>query len=345
MHAQQWVSSVKDTDIAPIYLLYGEESYFIQQVIGQIEDLLKKKYEDFDKNTYDMESTVVQEAIHDAETFPMFTEHKLTIINRASFLTGQAKKEELDHQVEVLQDFVEHPVEFSTTVIIAPYEKLDQRKKIVKVLKNKCTTIDCSPPKVQDMQSMITYLAKDKGLDLSGSVIELLLERVGEHLDALDHELEKLALYFENDHVTYEGAEELISVHAETSSFTLMDAIVELQLGKALQILKELKKQNEEPIALLALLTSQIRLLLLCKLLKEKGYQQQQMAKQIKSHPYAIKMALKRERRLSESVLKEMIHSAIKVDEFMKSGKMDKWLALEMFVRDMSQHIQERKYN
>lgn len=76
-----------------------------------------------------METTPIQEAIHDAETFPFFSNHKIVIINRAHFLTGQVHKGDVDHQVDVLMDFINHPVDFTTVIIIAPYPKLDQRKK------------------------------------------------------------------------------------------------------------------------------------------------------------------------------------------------------------------------
>ncbi|WP_369404875.1 hypothetical protein [Piscibacillus salipiscarius] len=68
-------------------------------------------------------------------------------------------------------------------------------------------------------------------------------------------------------------------------------------------------------MGLLALVSSQIRLILQTKLLKQKGYQQQQIAKTIQSHPYAVKMALKRERKFTDRALKDMLLEATITDE------------------------------
>ncbi|WP_054753038.1 DNA polymerase III subunit delta [Piscibacillus salipiscarius] len=128
MHAQEFING-KSHQLVPIYVLYGEESYFIQEVKRRIESQLKKKDPEFDRNTYDMETTAVQEAIHDAETFPFFSENKLIEIQRAYFLTGQKVKTEIEHQIDVLEEYANNPVDFSTLIMIVPYEKMDQRKK------------------------------------------------------------------------------------------------------------------------------------------------------------------------------------------------------------------------
>ncbi|GAA0457391.1 DNA polymerase III subunit delta [Alkalibacillus silvisoli] len=339
MQAQQFLEQ-KRIKVAPIYLLFGEEPYFIQKVKERILNAVnEQKDNQYDLQSYDMESVVVQEAIHDAETFPFFSEHKVIVVNRASFLTGQTKNENIEHHLESLQDYIEQPVEFTTLIIVAPYEKLDQRKKIVKSIKGNSVEIDCSSPNVYDMNQMVKNMASSMEIKLPNEVVDILTERVGDHLEALQKELQKLALYFGEEPITIEESEQLISTYAETSTFTLIDALVQNDLGKALNILKELKKQNEEPIALLALVASQLRLILQCKLLKKKGYHQQQMTKQIKAHAYAVKMALKKERYFSEEALKQMIIEAANTDEHLKTGKMDKWLALEMYLQSIASNL------
>ncbi|NIK11316.1 DNA polymerase III subunit delta [Alkalibacillus almallahensis] len=341
MHAQQFVEQKKIT-VAPIYLLYGDEPFFIQQSTEKIINQIREKDPEVDQQNYDMETVSVQEAIHDAETFPFFSDHKIVSLNRASFLTGQAKSE-IEHDLDVLTEYVKQPTEFTTLIIIAPYEKLDQRRKIVKTLKEHCELIDCSPPDLRQMNDVIKQMADSFELSLSEPVIDLLVERVGDHLEALQSELHKLSLYFGTSDVNYNEAEPLVSTYAETSTFSLIDALVDNRLGEALNILKALRKQNEEPIALLALVTSQIRLILQCKLLKRRGYQQQQIAKQMRVHPYAVKMALKRERSFSETALKSALSDGAETDEKLKTGQMDKWLSIEMYLQSIMRHLSQTR--
>lgn len=333
MHARQFLHKTKKK-LAPIYVLYGNETYFIQKVLENIESLIEKQVGEYDRNVFDMETTPVEEAILDAESIPFFSEKKLIIIQRAFFLTGQNKKQEVEHQLDTLEQYVQNSAEFTTLVIIVPSEKLDSRKKLVKLLKESSEMIDCSSPKAHEMHDLIIDMAKAYNLNLTEEIIELLIERVGERIEALTHEIEKLKLYFADQQVTFDEAEKIISTHTETSSFALIDSVTELNLSKSLAIVQQLKKQNEEPIALLALLSSQIRLILQCKLLKQKGYQEQQIAKYLQVHPFAVKMALRRERLFTSQQLKSMLIEATNTDEGLKTGK-EPWLTLEFFIRSI----------
>ncbi|GEL78338.1 DNA polymerase III subunit delta [Tenuibacillus multivorans] len=340
MHAQQFIQS-RSIKLAPIYVLYGDENYFIQEVKKRIESHLSQHEDEMDRNTYDMENVAVQEALHDAETFPFFSEHKFIEIQQAYFLTGQKVNTDVEHDIEALEEYVQQPVEFTTLIVIAPYEKLDQRKKVVKSLKKTAEFIECTSPKIYEMGQFIKEMAQNEGLPLNEPIVDLMVERVGDHIEAVKQELEKLKLYFKDEPVTYEGAEQIISTHAEANTFSLIDHLVDLKLGDAIQVLKALQKQNEEPIALLALVSQQIRLILQAKLLKQKGYQQQQMAQQLQVHPYAVKMALKRENRFSAQALKDMIKEAALTDEKMKTGKTEQWLALELFLQQVVQRLKQ----
>lgn len=334
IHARQFLQNKKKTKLAPIYVLYGKESFFIQKVLDKIEAMFHID-EETDYHTYDMETTPVQEAILDAETFSLFGSRKLIIINRAYFLTGQNKKSDVEHDLNYIESYAQNPAEFSTVVIIAPYEKLDNRKKIVKALKENGELIECASPKLYEMPNVIVDMAKEFNLNLDDELVALISDRVGDNIEALQQELEKLSLYFNQEKIIFDEAEKIISTHSETSTFTLIDAITELNLPKSLQIIKQLKKQQEEPIALVALISSQIRMILQTKLLRQKGFQQQQIASQIQANPYAVKMALKREKIFSIMALKQFLMEATNADEQIKTGKTDPWLALELLIEKM----------
>ncbi len=93
------------------------------------------------------------------------------------------------------------------------------------------------------MAEVIKQLAENKGLQLNKDLIELMTERVGEHIEAAQHELDKLQLYFMDKEPTLEEAKEIISIHAEANTFNLIDYLVEFKIGEAVQLIKELKKQ------------------------------------------------------------------------------------------------------
>src|SRR6185312_11492925 len=96
----------------------------------------------------------------------------------------------------------------------------------------------------------------------------------------LHTELEKLSLYVSDSKRIDEGiVEKLTSRSFEQNIFDLVDKVVQRKMDEAFRIYYDLRKQNEEPIKILALLSSQFRLIYQVKELLKKGYGQQQVAK------------------------------------------------------------------
>src|SRR5699024_12731877 len=91
----------------------------------------------------------------------------------------------------------------------------------------------------------------------------------------------------------------LISVSTTQSVLKLVNVVLNRKLSVAIRISKDLEKNNEELIALLALLAFQFRIILQVKLLHSSGLRESELQKQIKSHPYVIKLASQRARRFS----------------------------------------------
>ncbi|WP_346773258.1 DNA polymerase III subunit delta [Halobacillus sp. BAB-2008] len=113
-----------------VYLLYGEESYLIQEyknkIIGQT---LKKEDQEFNISQYDLEETPIEDAVTDAETFPFLGDGKVVIANHPGFLKAKPDKLPFEHDVDTLLSYIENPADYSVLILIAPYEKLDERKK------------------------------------------------------------------------------------------------------------------------------------------------------------------------------------------------------------------------
>ncbi|MBD5071942.1 DNA polymerase III subunit delta, partial [Xanthomonas citri pv. citri] len=81
------------------------------------------------------EEDPLDQAIADAETFPFMGERRLVIVKNPYFLTGEKKKEKIEHNVSALESYIQSPAPYTVFVLLAPYEKLDERKKLTKALK------------------------------------------------------------------------------------------------------------------------------------------------------------------------------------------------------------------
>lgn len=328
------MKKIKAKQTSHIYLIFGEENFLIESVINQIIKSLTKGEETEDRlSRFDLRDTPISDVLHEAETYPFFDDHKIIIADHASFLTAKQIKTQVEHNVDDLLTYIEAPVDFSTVILVAPYDKLDSRKKITKQLKKQAMVIECQEVNTWEVDKWIAQMAKQYQISIDKAAEQLLINEVGANLGLLEKEIEKLALYVgENGKVTVEIARELVAHHGNATGLTLVDMVIAKNLQGAIQIYRNLIKFNEEPIALIALLASQLRTIYQVKILLNKGYRQHQMAKQLKVHSYVVKMSLEREKKFSLDKLYRCLTACAEADQAIKRGEMDKDLAFEFLL-------------
>lgn len=333
----QVINQLNQGQIEPIYLLYGTETYFIQQIRSKLREIILKNDED-QISHYDLEETPIEEVIQDVETYPFFGEKKLVIADRASFLQSRPPALPFKHQLKALKQYIQHPVDYSVLVLIFPEDQLDGRKKITKALKKHVKVVECQPIQEYELKKWIQQLAKTMNIAVDETAFEAFTSHLTTDLSLIQNELLKCALYVgEGGVITKEIADNLLSHSPVSSSLKLVDSVIEKDLHKAITLYKDLEKMNEDPIGLIALLAFQFRTILQVKLLKSKGYSEQQMQKKIGAHPYVIKLAQNRERRFTKKQLETIIDLLTKTDALIKGGRMEKEIAFEILLYNLMQ--------
>jgi DNA polymerase III subunit delta len=325
---------IKQREIAPIYLLYGTEAFLInetkQMVLNQV---LDEEDKDFNFSAYDLEETPIELAIEDAETFPFLGERKVIFLHNPIFLTAEKSKEKIDHNISRFEAYLKEPAPYTVMVISAPYEKLDERKKITKELKRNSVIVEAKKLNEHELKNWVKDRAKINGIVFEPDALEMLIALVGTNMFMLTSEVDKLALYASNqERITVEVVEKLVSRSLEQNIFTLIEKVVQRKLEEALRIYYDLLKQNEEPIKILALLAGQFRLIYQVKELSRRGYGQQQIAGYLKTHPFRVKLAAGQASKFTDEDLKQIMELLADADYKMKTGGMNKSLLIEMLL-------------
>ncbi|PSL45043.1 DNA polymerase III delta subunit [Salsuginibacillus halophilus] len=325
---------LKRGEVHPLYLLYGTEDYLIEDVLEEITaSVLDEDEKDFNLSRYDMRETPVDAALDEGETLPFFGERRLVIARNASFLTGQKDTEKIEHDLERLKNYTASPPPETVMIITAPYEKLDERKKVVKQLKSHAAVLQAAPLEGGELAKWIDTYVKEKNIAIAAEARQQLAERFANDLMQLASELDKLCLYAGDDGtITSEAVELLAPKTLEDNVFHLVDLIAKEKVKEALQTMYDLLKQNEEPVKLTALIARQFRMMLQAKELGRRGYSEQKIAGVVKVHPYAVKVARKQSQNFSEKGLQAILKELAVLDETLKTGRMEKELALELFV-------------
>jgi DNA polymerase-3 subunit delta len=327
--------NIKGNLIKPIYLLYGIESFLISETKELlVKKILNEEERDFNLSTYDLEETPIEEALEDAETFPFFGEKRIVIMKNPTFLISE--KEKIEHNTKKLEEYIQNPSPYTVIVFIAPYEKLDERKKLTKILKKQAEVLVANPLKEKDMIQWINQRSILNNVTITPEATKLLLRLTSQNLMLITHEIEKLSLYVGENSVIKEETVHLLVVRTmEQNIFELIDKVVHRDLQSALRIFYDLLQNNEEPIKILSLLTTQFRLIYQVKHLAKQGYGQQQIATHIKVHPFRVKLAQGQAKLFGEEELHDIMKRLAEADFNMKNGRMEKRLIIELFLLNL----------
>jgi DNA polymerase III subunit delta len=322
---------IKNKNFKSFYLLYGTENYLIDKTIESlVNNALDNENKSFNYSVYDMDETPIDLAIEDAETLPFLGDRRVVVIKNCSFLSTVKDKQE--HDLHKLESYLNNPVSFSIVVFVAPFEKLDERKKIVKLLKKQAEVLVATQLDSKDINAWITSLAHQEGVTIEQNALYKLVQLLGTNLNQLTQEIKKMALFVGVEgEITEEVIDNLIARTLENDIFALVDHVIHKRMENTFRLYFDMLKQNEEPIKILALLAGQFRLVLQAKLLISKGYTEKQIAGAIKVHPYRVKLASRQCKLFSENELKAILKEIAEADFMMKTGKMDKSLIMELF--------------
>jgi DNA polymerase III subunit delta len=325
---------IREKQFAPIYLLYGEEMFFINETKELIiHHALQEDEADLNLSVYDLEETPIHEAIEDAETLPFIGERKVVLLKNPFFLTAEKTKDKVEHHLEKLMNYLEFPSPFSILIFEAPYAKLDERKKITKLLKQHGEAVESKSLNENEAKDWIKSRFRTNEVEIKDTAADELLQLTGLHMATIAKEIEKLSLFAGKGGVIDEQiVRMLVPRSVEQNIFDLVERVVHKQLSEGLKILYDLFQNNEEPIKIVALLAAQFRLINHVKQLAKSGYGQQQMASILKVHPFRVKLALKQAQLFTDDELKKIIEMLAEADFDMKNGKMDKRLILELLL-------------
>lgn len=334
MSIQADLQKIRKEKLAPCYLVLGTEKFLQDQVRTEILKKIKIDGED-DLNflSFDMENSSIDEVIAEAETLPFFGDQRLVFVENPYFLTGEKGTNSIDQNTDLLVNYLKEPLETTVLVIFAPYEKLDERKKVTKQLKKTAITIDVKQLDEKAVRQYLLNTLENSEIKMDRQAIDLFLRLTDLDLSKMMRELQKILLYGqEQEVITVKEIEQLVPKTLEHNLFDMTQYILSGRTEQALRLFQDLVTQGEETIKINAILLSQIRLFLQIKFLVKIGYQQANIAETLKIHPYRVKLAMQEVRKFDEQTLRRLFDELVEMDYEIKSGKIEKELSFQLFV-------------
>lgn len=320
-------------ELPPVILVLGQEQALLDQVKDYFEKLLAPEEQEMNYGRYDMTEDNIGVALDDAASIPFFGEWRIVMLTQPVFLTAEARKNKVDHEFDALIDYLAQPQPSTKFIFWANYEKLDERKKITKAVEKNALIVDASKLQGYQLTNALKQFCQDNQLQIETGALELLQHRVGEQYTLAVKQLKQLALFVGPQHlITVSDVDQVVDQVIDDDVFSLVANTLNRHQKAALQTYQQLLINGNEPIQILSLITTQVRLLLQTKILRQAGYAQGDIAGQLKVHPYRVKLALQQERQFQLNQLKEMSLELINLDYQIKTGRANKEQALELLM-------------
>lgn len=309
------------------YLLYGTEQFLINKEIKNIID--KLKIDDINISKYDLEVNTIKEILEDANTLSLFSTNKLIIVEKSFVFSRTTKK--IDY-IELLEEYLKNPNKDVTIIFINNNENIDNVKKIVKYIKDNGVIKEFNP--LKNSNSIVKTMFDD--YKISSSDIEYLINRIGNNLEIIYQEIEKLKMYKLDDKIiTRKDIDDLTVENINIDIFKFVDDIINKNKENAIKTYKELLKLNEEPIKIITLLASKFRLMYQASVLSKKGYTEDDISEILKTHKYPVHLAIVAGYKYNPKILLKYLEDLADLDIGIKSGEKDKNLSLELFILEL----------
>lgn len=229
MTPEKIIIDIKNGFYKPVYWLEGEEVYFIDQVINFAEEkLLSESEASFNLTIFYGRDTAWADVINACRRYPMLAEKQVVIIKEAQDMRG----------IEKLENYVEKPL-LSTLLFVAyKGKKVDGRIKLARLLKEKAVLMSTKKMYDNALPEWTANLVKSKGFAITKKALFLLIDHIGNDLNRLRNEIDKLALNLKEDkNITEDHIEKFVGVSKEFNVYELQQAVAQRDLYKAVRII------------------------------------------------------------------------------------------------------------
>lgn len=258
-------TEIKARRFRPIYLLMGDEPYYIDELTDLlIETVLPDEERDFNQTiVYGMETDVAS-VITLARSFPMMSDYQLIVVKEAQNLS----------KIEELEVYAKNPLK--STILVLNYKNgsIDKRKKLWAEIEKHGVVMESKKIPDYKMPAFISSFIQSKGLGIDHKSAQMLADYLGNDLNKLANETEKLLLAIppNTKHITAELIELNIGISKDYNNFELLKAIIEKDIFKVNQIADYFEKnpKNNPLIVTLVVLFNFFSNLMICYWAKDK---------------------------------------------------------------------------
>ncbi len=313
------------------YIFHGDDSHAQQETV----DKLISKLGDpsmLDLNTTKLEGNVsftkLQQA---ASAIPFLAKVRLVIVR--DLLSSKLDK---SYQKQLLAYLPTLPE--TTRLLFLESKKLKANNPLVKLAENEKRGYvkQFEKPQGAALERWIRQKVGEENGRISPQATHMLAVNIGNQMEILSREIEKLLLYCNGEEIQSDEVKLLSPYAAEASIFDLVDALGNRNSRRAAQLLQEKFREGADPFYLFSMFIRQFRLLIQVKELADEGKRPPAISQELKMHNFVVGKLYQQCQGFGMSQLEQIYRHLLSIDVDVKTGKNDMTTALNLLVASLT---------
>jgi DNA polymerase-3 subunit delta len=237
-------NEIRGKKFHPVYVLMGDEPFFIDKITDLlIEYVLKEEERDFNQTILYGADTRATDILNAVRRFPMMSEFQLVVVREAQMVNN----------LELLTNYMNNPLKSTILVINYKYKTLDRRKTFTAAIEKNGILFESKKIPDYKMPEFITSIFKQRSIQTSGKAALMLADYLGNDLNLLNKELDKLLILLANEPqkiITPELIEKNVGINKDYNNFEMQSAIAHKDVLKSNRIIQYFKKSpTNHPIS------------------------------------------------------------------------------------------------
>ena len=223
------IADIRQKKLAPVYLLHGEEAFFIDEIMNVIlNEVLTDQEQEFNQMVFYGKDAQPQNIVSSARQFPMMAEKRVIVLKEAQQMRN----------LDVIASYIENPVSSTIFVIVYRGKKMDMRTTIGKTCKKNALIFHSQQLYENQVPSWIKSHAKSSKINITTAACSVMTALLGIDLLKIDNELQKLKIAVSDDRtIDVEDVKANIGLSREYNVFELNNALGALDITKTFRII------------------------------------------------------------------------------------------------------------
>ena len=244
---EQLAAEIAARRFAPVYLLMGEEGYFIDALAERLATtVLDEASRAFNQITVYGRDTDAGQVVNLCRQMPMMGQYQVVIVKEAQQLRG----------IEKLSYYTQKPSPTTILVVCHKEKNADKRSAFYKGCAANGAVFESVRPRDYEIASWLQQFVKGRGLTIDQKALSMLTDHLGTDIAKISNELCKLTVSLPEGtkRITDADIEANIGISKDFNNFELCKAVLTRDMGRALMIAEHFARNPKDNPLLLTVM-------------------------------------------------------------------------------------------